>query len=304
MTVPTPFDPFRGWTPNSADEPCCGQATNQISRKIDLVPTQTVVSRLGEGMVVIVPALSQAQDSNHPLIATLVGRIESTSTKLVTDRIHGPRDVMGEKDSHQSAPEQTSPAVDKKRDDETQGNPDEESPMNENSDWIVNKMFGIALGITLSPGVEHPAYMRVKQALERAMWVAWFVRETMMLPVSCHPLQDLALDGHRTERKQNKLQHRIALETAMGRKAMKPNRDSETGQEIETHQKDEVHRHELSLPQLHHCERGRREGNHDRNQRNDARKDNTKGDCTEFRVHRGLVPIILQLYRKKERIGG
>src|SRR5579872_7529815 len=95
------------------------QQSDDVAGDIDLVPVQAVKGRFGEGVVIVMPSLAQAEKADRPLIAALIGRIERPPSELVTHRVHGPGQMMGDEESDQAAPEKSTPPVDEIRNDET-----------------------------------------------------------------------------------------------------------------------------------------------------------------------------------------
>jgi hypothetical protein len=49
-----------------------------------------------ERVMIVMPALTEAQQAHNPFVAALVGRLELALAKSVADGIHTPHSMMGE----------------------------------------------------------------------------------------------------------------------------------------------------------------------------------------------------------------
>src|SRR5579872_4960054 len=253
------------------------QQSDDVAGDIDLVPVQAVKGRFGEGVVIVMPSLAQAEKADRPLIAALIGRIERPPSELVTHRVHGPGQMMGDEESDQAAPEKSTPPVDEIRNDETEHCPERERAADEDRGAVLQQVLGISLRLATRLGAEHPANMRVEQALERAVRIPRLVGESVVLPVRRDPLQNGAFDSHGAESEQHEPDHRTTLEAAMRGKAMEADCDTEPGEQVQSNQQCNVHRHDLTLPELDNGEDGCEEGNDDGYQRDSPRQDSTVG---------------------------
>ena len=61
----------------------------------------------GEGVVVVVPALTQAENTTEDVVGGMIGRFVRATPEHMADRIDRPSNVMGDKDTHQPTPNQT-----------------------------------------------------------------------------------------------------------------------------------------------------------------------------------------------------
>src|SRR3954454_23900011 len=137
--------------------------------------------------------------------------------------------MMRNEDPHQTAPEDTAPAIDQVWDHKAKGDPEKERPIHEERDFIVHQVLGVtfrhATGVT-----HHPADMGVEEALEGTVGITGFVGQTVMLPVGRDPGEYLAFDRHRSQGQYHELDHRSALKAAMRGEAMKADGDAESGE--------------------------------------------------------------------------
>src|SRR5580765_4847097 len=67
--------------------------------EIELPPPQTVTGRPWEGVMIVVPALAQAQDTKDRVVATLIPRAKWASAPDVADGVDAESDVMHEKNA-------------------------------------------------------------------------------------------------------------------------------------------------------------------------------------------------------------
>jgi len=82
----------------SVDEPAAG---------VDLPAAQSVTSRGGKGVVVVVPGLAEGQRCEPGEVAGLIARGERSPAEVVAQRVDAEGRVMQEEHAHRSAPQQT-----------------------------------------------------------------------------------------------------------------------------------------------------------------------------------------------------
>ena len=86
--------------------PSFSSAEITIRRGVYFATTQAVHRRAGEGMVVVVPRLTQGRERQPEHVGRPVVGVESAAAKEVAHRIHAPGDVVDEEDPYQPAPEE------------------------------------------------------------------------------------------------------------------------------------------------------------------------------------------------------
>src|SRR5207248_3376971 len=128
----------------------------------DLIPPHAVKCRLGERVVVVVPALPQSKQPHDPLIATLIRRIERAAAELVTHRIDRPREVMCDEDAHQATPENSSPPVEQVGQRQPKPCPQNERLTDEAGNRVSDQMPGVLFRYA-SIALEEPAEVGVEQ---------------------------------------------------------------------------------------------------------------------------------------------
>ncbi len=111
-------------------------------------------------------------------------------------------------------------------------------------------------------GLEQPADVRVPQAGDhaaqaravtrvRAVRVALFVGERVVLAVVCHPVDHAALQRHRAEHRQRVAQPWTRLEGAVGEQAVEADGDAERAQQVHDREDRQIARPEEVIPQDH-----------------------------------------------------
>src|SRR5690349_1466030 len=100
----TPRDQCWRDPPHLAGQPQALQPPDEIARAIDLPPPEPMKGRAGEGMVIVMPTLSEAEQPHDPFIVAAIPGLKGPPAEGVADRIDAPGDVMGQEDPHQSAP--------------------------------------------------------------------------------------------------------------------------------------------------------------------------------------------------------
>ena len=68
--------------------------------EIELPPVEPVEGGPRKGMMIVVPTLSEGQEGDAPMVATVIARLELTSAKAMTNRIHGKRNMLSDANPH------------------------------------------------------------------------------------------------------------------------------------------------------------------------------------------------------------
>src|SRR2546425_10065589 len=100
-------------------------------------------------------------------------------------------------------------------------------------------MTTVHLGISETV-FEEPAQMRMKEALNRAMWIALPIRLRMMLDVRGSKLNGRRCYCHGAKYKQDHLHDRMGAEAAMGQHAMVANGQAKSSKRVHRCQKCQV----------------------------------------------------------------
>ena len=77
-------------------------------------------------MMIVMPALTKGEQTDHPFVAALIVRLERASSEGVTHRIDAPGHMVCQEDTHQTTPEEACPASDHKGNDEREHGPEDE----------------------------------------------------------------------------------------------------------------------------------------------------------------------------------
>src|SRR4051794_39325105 len=81
-----------------------GEDSDQQPGRVEFVPGQTVTGGAGMRMVIVVPAFSEGQKSNPPIVARIVSRCEAPGAPHVGGRIHKPSGMQPDDSSQATAP--------------------------------------------------------------------------------------------------------------------------------------------------------------------------------------------------------
>src|SRR6266571_5390649 len=104
--------------------------------------------------------------------------------------------------------------------------------------------------------------MRMKEALNRAMWIALPIRLRMMLDVDGSKLNGRRCYCHGAKDKQDHLHDRMGPEAAMGQHAMVTNGQAEGSERVHRCQKCQIGPLNGALPKRSNCQNSSEEGNY------------------------------------------
>src|SRR2546425_777234 len=99
---------------------------------------------------------------------------------------------------------------------------------------------------------EEPAYMCMKQPLQRAMRITVTVGLGMMLGMGCCPSQRWSLEPHGAKDEENKLDDRMRPETAMCQHPMKTNRLTQLHQRVHCSKEYQIGPADSTLPEQYY----------------------------------------------------
>ena len=85
-------------------EPKESQGADDAVGEVELSPAEAVAGRGGKGVVVVVPAFAEAEESDDDVVAALVVRAERAVAPEVADGVDLPGDVVDEEDPRETAP--------------------------------------------------------------------------------------------------------------------------------------------------------------------------------------------------------
>lgn len=218
--------------------------------EVDLPPGQAMAGGVGECVVVVVPSLAEAEDSENEIVSAVVKRVKRPLSPDVTDGVDAPGDMVDQEDADKSAPEQaeerTGPgpadkATQRSREEQAHKHPQFPTAADAAKNLISLQVADVA-GESGVVGGEHPADMGVGEALEeptdavagrvRGMWVFELVAVLMMSAMDSHPSKQRSLDSHGAEDGENGADGRVSFEGAVREEAMVSDGDSEPGGQI------------------------------------------------------------------------
>ena len=101
------FNPLGGDENHIADEAEFFKEPNHPCGHIWLGPVHAVAGGAGKSVVVVVPTFPHGEDAEEEVVAAGVGGFKGATAKGVADRVHGPGDVLIEKETDESTPNQS-----------------------------------------------------------------------------------------------------------------------------------------------------------------------------------------------------
>src|SRR5690349_6582502 len=183
---------------NVTSEAKHSQSANAIPVQVDLIPSQAVTGRLGNSVMVVVPAFAKGQQGDPKTVFGSVVGEEATRAPHMRGGIYKPGGVQADNSSQEEAPQKAGEAAQRKDNysQETErnpmpfGNPKMELVFTQ----IGNKVEEI-LGVVVHglPG-ENPAHVGPQAAIARRVWIAFLVRILMMDAMRGHPGDGTALE--------------------------------------------------------------------------------------------------------------
>ena len=214
----------------------------------------------GIGMVHVVPALAEGEQSQRPQVggAVVAASSEGAGADHMAQRVDAPGDVLQQGDADQSGPQQGGqrgvPATadgpaQGERQPERQDAPGRERRRDLPQGRVGRQVGGIALDWS---GVvaQQPAHVRVGQTAKlpgqagsvpvRRMRVARPVGERMMTPVDRDPADDVALEAHRPRDGQRDPQRGRRGEAAVGEQAVEADGHPEPREQVERYREQDV----------------------------------------------------------------
>src|SRR4029077_1109868 len=229
-------------------------------RWIDLPLLHAVYGRGREGMVAVVPGLTEGRDRQPGQVPRLVSRLEVALAEHVAERVDRVRDVVQDHHPYRAPPEQPGDAghdraadrpTEEEGGDEPRHRPEQEGPVDIADDWVLEQvrreaLFGTALRVD-----EEPAEVSVEKPLElrpnalpvpdvRAVGIALLIGEGVVLAVVGDPGDDRALDRGRAEHGEHRTGPGPGLEGPVGEEAMEADRDPEACRNVEERAAEQV----------------------------------------------------------------
>jgi len=248
---------------------------------VELPPLEAVAGGGGEGVMIVVPALTETDDAEEGIVAAVIGVLEGAGAPEVADRINGEGGVVHEAHSDQAAPEETHeggvPGVadgagDGGGDGQAENDEDPE-PAVAGADGVVGQKIGDGAVEVGRRGFKEPAEMGMPHAAEESpesaavlmggMGIALTVALLVMAAMEGAPLQHGALEGHGAEADENEANDGIGGEGAVGEEAVVADADSDDGGGVHAEEQIDFHPADAVMPENRHAGNEGEEGNDD-----------------------------------------
>ncbi len=245
--------------------------------------------RARERVMVVVPALTEDEHCDEPVVARLVPRAEVPPAEHVTDRVDAERGVLVEEDPDQAAPHEPAEAgrerpadrvADQKRQPEREHDPEQVEAVDRAHEPVVVEVLAVVASLLHAEVREQPADMRVDEAADggpgafpvadvRRVRVARLVGERVMLAVVGHPLRQRPLHRHAAEDRQHRFDRLARLEAAVGEVTVEADRRPKGADDVKADEQREIDPVEGDAPEQAH----RREDPERRHDDGDQRHD-------------------------------
>lgn len=115
LTFPTirlhfsPLNPMLAWQFHSPGKSQPNHHLNQVIAHIDLRPAQSMSGRCGTGVMGVVPAFAEGEDTEYHVVTALIIAPVGPQTPKMASRVHAPRNMVNKEDSHQPSPDESCP---------------------------------------------------------------------------------------------------------------------------------------------------------------------------------------------------
>lgn len=245
------------------------QAANDSINHIALPPLQPVSGGGWKRMVVVMPPFTKGQEGANQIIAALVLRCVRGIPEQVADGIDAPCGVMHQKNADKSAPQNGGGSRHPIPGDGQGDHPGKEESANDPQPVVPveDAQLGFAdqvwhqANIVLWSVTEHPAQVGMPPATEnpgdpRAMMVrgvriARFIAVSVVTTMAGSPEKDRPLSSHASGNAQSRPECIPAFKTAMSKKSVVSQRDTQHGQRIKARTKNEVQEGQSAIPKSH-----------------------------------------------------
>lgn len=134
-------------TLNIPGKPRTFECTDDQSRQIKLIPPHTVKGIFGKRVVVVVPALTESEEPDDPVVPALIRRFERPPAKRMADGVHAPRNVRCEKYAYEASPQKSGETAESKGYEECKRDPEKVQAVDEHDESVAKKIRGVLLRI-------------------------------------------------------------------------------------------------------------------------------------------------------------
>jgi hypothetical protein len=210
---------------------------------IRLVPFQAVASGSRMGVMIIVPALAEGEESDKEIVGGMIAGGEAARTPDVRGGIDEPGGVEAENGAEKDAPEEKRPSANRQKDEAEDnhgnivvlGDPDVETIFGEIGD-VTSERGGVVMHGFAD---EDPAHVRPPFAVERGMRIAFLVGELMMNAVRGDPEDRAAFQSESGADREHIFEPFGSLIAAMSEQAVITDADTETAGDPEKENREE-----------------------------------------------------------------
>src|SRR5579883_1808227 len=179
-------------------------------------------------MMVVVPALTPREQRHPPVVGRKVAGAERTITGPVRRAVHRPRNMIGDDQTNEDAPDDPGPTAERKQEHAKSELPEQRGSLHKSVKRIGSK-------IRCEPellfrrrasriGQEKPADVSPPKTSIHAVGVAWTIGGCVMAPMGCNPIDRAALQGENAEHGEEILDAFGQLQAAVGEQSVKAER--------------------------------------------------------------------------------
>ena len=164
---------------------------NAVPVQVDLIPPESMPGRSRVSVVVVVPALSECEQRDPPIVRRMITRGKWTGTPQVRRGIDEPCGVQADYRAQKNAPEQERKSTNCEEDDAQHNHWDVIVFRNPNLKLVLRKIGNVTSesGRVVMHGLSHqnPTDMGPPLAIDRRVRIAFLVGELVMNAMRRHP---------------------------------------------------------------------------------------------------------------------
>lgn len=233
-------------------EACAFHHANAKSCEITLPPVEAMEGTVREGVVVIVPSLAKTDDSDEPIVSTLICCCEWALAKCVTDRVDTPGNMRRQKNTDGSSPEEARESAEEEGDEEGEEHPEIDESINEDQCAVFKEMGGNSGRVCEIFSGEKPPEVCMPEAVDGAMGISFFIRVCMVDDVGRHPCNGLSFECPSSCNEDEPSQPFRCLKTLVRDHAVVADGYSHDGDDIHSEENPEIPPVEIVVPEENH----------------------------------------------------
>ena len=204
--------------------------------EVDLAGLEALASGVGEGMVIVVPTLSERQSGNPFVVAGTVSTLVGHGAPAVGGGVHKPGHVIHEHEAKGDAPEHHGPTADAR----AAANPKEEQAkgqLQQEEIVVEPAVVGITGEITAQARhclhgwnrLKHPAHVAPPEAAMAVVVIRIRIRKLVVVAMQAHPVDRAVLAAQGPAGGEETFQPGGHLERAMREQAVIADGDPQAG---------------------------------------------------------------------------